>query len=225
MFFVTVTFTASMGFLGSLPPLFSFSNSFVFCRSRQPWSRRNRRGSSGCPTRWSSSSRPCLLRAESNPLLCWERERERESERERENHGTGTDYPKRSPGELQPWSRPETSVYPQPNSFHDGTTQPPADQNKGSASRADLTWKEHQQRRKKHGLYLFIYLKDISFWQETVFCVCMSVRLRCAEELCRTARAKRRNRFILHSVAKLLWGWDRDLFNVAGRKPHVGRQC
>lgn len=38
-------------------------------------------------------------------------------------------------------------------------------------------------------IYFCSFPKDIFFWQEIVFCVCMSVRLRCAEELCRTARA------------------------------------
>lgn len=41
----------------------------------------------------------------------------------------------------------------------------------------------------------------------------------------RDSESKRRNRFILHSVEKLIWGWNRDLFNFAGSKPHVGRQC
>lgn len=47
----------------------------VLCRLFQPWSRRSRQGNRGWPTRWNSSSLPCLWRAEGE--CCQSKEGER----------------------------------------------------------------------------------------------------------------------------------------------------
>lgn len=75
-------------------------------------------------------------------------------------------------------------------------------------------------------LYLFLLLPKGRFLLAGNSILCVH---ECAFATCwwalQDSESKRRNRFILRSVGKLIWGWNRDLFNVAGSKPHVGRQC
>lgn len=72
-------------------------------------------------------------------------------------------------------------------------------------------------------IYLFLFFPKGHFLLagNSILCVHECACWRALQD----SESKRRNRFILHSVEKLIWGWNRDLFNVAGSKPHVGRQC
>lgn len=150
-------------------------------RSQRPWSRRNRRGSSGCPTRWSSSSRPCPLRAESKASAAKRRERR-----------TDTDSPRRWPqagATKWTWDLWASTAKFLPPRLHFAASRP----KQRLCLQSRSCHMEETSAEKETTWLVFIYfcsfLKDIFFWQEIVFCVCMSVRLRRAEELCRTVRA------------------------------------
>lgn len=147
-------------------------------RSRRPWSRRNRPGSSGCPTRWSSSSLPWPLRAESKAAAGpqdWHWLPTKVTAGAGSANRTWELWS--STAEFLPWwhhltaSRPKQRLCLQSWSCH----------MEGRAAEKEPTW------------LVFIYfcslLRETFFWQEMVFCVCMSVRLQRAEELCRTVKA------------------------------------
>lgn len=75
-------------------------------------------------------------------------------------------------------------------------------------------------------IYLFLSLPKGHFLLagNSILCVHECAFVTCWRAL-QDSESKRRTRFILHSVGRLTWGWNRDLFNIAGSKPHVGRQC
>lgn len=88
------------------------------------------------------------------------------------------------------------------------------------------SWSFHMEGNNTACIYLFLFLSEgqFLFAGNSILCVHECAFAMCWRAL-QDSESKRRNRFILHSVGKLIWGWNRDLFNVAGGKPHVGRQC
>lgn len=143
---------------------------------------------------------------------------------------TRTPWPQ-PPRELEAPPGPGNSEHPQPNSFHHGSTEPPADQMKELQSLQSRS-RPHGRNMSREGsntacIYLLLFLPEGRFLlaRNSILCV-----HECAFATCwrtpQDSESKRRQRFILQSVEKkLIRGWNRDLFNVAGSKPGVGRQC
>lgn len=110
-------------------------------RSQQPWIRMNRQGSRGWPTKWSSSSLPCPLKAESD--YYWEKVRERERTTVftwptkqglalfTSHDGSWNHEPDLGPLYLQLDKHTTAWVCNSPTSFHDGANAGPEDWNGG----------------------------------------------------------------------------------------------